>query len=296
MAAYPCRGPIERGYIQHAVVALLEKDRIERVRTTVRTERVLMAVLDFDRRQEDEITECLEHFNANCEYWLRRLLRSAAGCRCSIKHLKYLDKKLADDQTWYGGDRMTAIQLQGYSACLDRIAFDGQGFQTWLDCLVAQPNPKQRDIDLILDWRHVPKSMQDRDLKLWPGDPAASWARLRAIVDKELPRLRALEATLRVQYEEPARAEAEDQALAEVAKEETALLRAARIHEQSYYRYVNTFIKVRNQSSAEPVAVPAPVTKVRWELDDAVPILGLDVPAGSPRAGSPYAGSGLSDQ
>ena len=44
--------------------------------------------------------------------------------------------------------------------------------------LEAQPNPKQRDIDLILDRRHVPKSMQDRDLKLWPGDKDASAAAL----------------------------------------------------------------------------------------------------------------------
>ena len=44
MAAYPCRGPIERGYIHQAVVALLEMDRIERVLTTLRTERVRMAV------------------------------------------------------------------------------------------------------------------------------------------------------------------------------------------------------------------------------------------------------------
>ena len=30
MAAYPCRGPIERGFVQQAVVALMEKCRIER--------------------------------------------------------------------------------------------------------------------------------------------------------------------------------------------------------------------------------------------------------------------------
>ena len=100
--------------------------------------------------------------------------------------------------------------FRGSRRCLDELCYDEQAYQTWLDCLVAQPNPKQRDIDLILDWRHVPKSMQDRDLKLWPGDPAASRARLQAIVDRELPRLKALEETLRVQYEEPARAAAEE--------------------------------------------------------------------------------------
>ena len=84
-------------------------------------------------------------------------------------------------------------------------------------------------------------------MKLWPGNPAESRARLQAIVDRELPRLRALEKTLRVQYEDPARAEAEDQALAQVTKEEMSLLRAERMHEQSYDRAVNALIKVRKQ-------------------------------------------------
>jgi hypothetical protein len=181
---------------------------------------------------------------------------------------------LLEDGTWYGGDRIDAINLQGFSAMLSELFCNEQAYQTWLDCLVAQPNPKQRDIDLILDWHHVPKSMQDRDLKLWPGDKDASRARLRAIVDRELPRLRALEATLRVEYEEPARAEAKDQALAQVTKEEMALLRAARMHEQSYDRAVKSFIKVRKQSAAEPVRVPVPVPTTRRELDERVPILG----------------------
>jgi hypothetical protein len=133
--------------------------------------------------------------------------------------------------------------------------------------------------------------MQDRDLKLWPGDPAASRARLRAIVDRELPRLRALEETLRVQYEDPARAEAEEKALAQVTREETALLRAERMHEQSYDRAVNSFIKVRTHSAAEPVPVPVPEPKARRELDHSVPIVGLDVRAGPSPAASPCPGS-----
>ena len=93
-------------------------------------------------------------------------------------------------------------------------------------------------------------------MKLWPGNPAESRARLQALVDRELPRLRALEETLRVQYEDPARAEAEDQALAQVTKEETASCVAERMHEQSYDRAVNALIKVRKQSAAAPVPVP----------------------------------------
>jgi len=93
MAAYPCRGPIERGFAEQAVVALLDKRRIERVRTTVRTERVRTAVLDFERWQEDEVARCVDLFNESCAYGLRHLLRSAAGCRWAIAEWEKLEKK-----------------------------------------------------------------------------------------------------------------------------------------------------------------------------------------------------------
>jgi hypothetical protein len=59
------------------------------------------------------------------------------------------------------------------------------------------------------------------------------------------------------------------------------------MHEQSYDRAVKAFIKVRKQDAAEPVPVPVPVAAVRRELDDPVPILGLDGRAGPLAADSP---------
>jgi hypothetical protein len=114
-------------------------------------------------------------------------------------------------------------------------------------CLAAQPNPKQRDIDLILARDVMPKSIQDRDLVVWPGDPAESRKALGAIVARELPALRAREELLRVRYEEPARAEAKEQALARLAvrKEEVALRRAQRSHEQAYQRATRALLQAR---------------------------------------------------
>jgi hypothetical protein len=268
MTAYPCGSLIERGYLRQAMVADLEKRRVERARAAVRADRVRTAVRDFEHQQEDEAGRCIGYFGDHSGYALRHLLRSAAGCRWAIEKWEDLDKKLAADQTWYGGDRITAIQLQGFSACLSRLGYEEQGYQTWLDCLVAQPNPKQRDIDLILDWHHVPKSMQDRDLKLWPGDPDASKARLRAIVDRELPRLKALEKTLREQYEEPAKAAAREIALAAVTEEDRELLRAERIHEQSYAHAVNSLLKLRTEAC--PARVPMVEREVveTWRRED----------------------------
>jgi hypothetical protein len=276
MAAYPCRGPIERGFVQQAVVARIEKGRIEDIRITGRTERVRTAVLNFERAQEDEVARCLRIFDDSCEDAMRHVTRSAAGCRWAIGQWEQLQEQLVEDGTWFGIHRISAIQLLGFSAHIDQLFISETAYLTWLDSLVAHPNPKQTDIDRILDPRRVPRPLQDRDVKLWPGNPAESKARLQAIVDRELPRLRALEQTLRVQYEDPARAEAEGQALAAATRAEMPLLQAERMHEQSYNRAVNALMKMRIHSAAAPVAVPAPVPvpAARRELDERVPILG----------------------
>ena len=63
----------------------------------------------------------LRMFNDSCADGLRHLLRSAAGCRWAIAQWEKLEKMLAEDGTWYGADRIEAIQLQGLSACVDHL-------------------------------------------------------------------------------------------------------------------------------------------------------------------------------
>jgi hypothetical protein len=86
---------------------------------------------------------------------------------------------------------------------------------------------------LILDPRVMPKPFQDRDVAVWPTDPAVSGAYLAAIVARELPAIVALEAKLRVELEEPARAAAQELDQIENSKHEARLLRDLRSHERS---------------------------------------------------------------
>src|SRR5580692_10239347 len=66
ISAYPGSDPIEQGFIQQAVVALIEKRRIERLRATRRTERVRTAGRYWDRAQEDHVAYSLNLFNSSC--------------------------------------------------------------------------------------------------------------------------------------------------------------------------------------------------------------------------------------
>jgi hypothetical protein len=286
-ASCPYPTPIERGLIHQAAVALIEKRRIERTRATLRTQKVRTALLNWEQDQEDTVAYWVGQFGNHAPSALVGLLRSAAGCRWAIDYWTKLAQQLEDDGTWYGEFRIGAIQLQGQSAYLDKLFVSETAYYTWLDCLGAQPNPKQRDIDLILDWRHIPKTIQDRDIVLWPRDREACRARLQAIVDRELPRLKALEETLRVDYEEPAKAEARVMALAAVDKEEMKLIRAQRLHEQSFVQAATALTKLRNQTAAlrpAPAAREIPVARLL-----VIPLAGLvrtDHPAGQPPEGT----------
>ena len=247
--AYPDPTPVESGLIDQAVRALVELQRLARTRATLRTQKVRTARRDLERDQEDTVAQWRDKFNGDCPSALVGLLRSAAGCRWAITYWSELARQLEADGTWFGAFRIGAIQFQGQSACIDELYYSEAAFTTWSDCLACQPNPKQKDIDVVLDRRNIPKALQDRDVPLWPRDPGESRARLQALVDRELPRLRALEETLRVQYEEPERAEAEVMALASVSRDEMQLLRAQRMHEQSYLQASTALMKVRGRGA-----------------------------------------------
>jgi hypothetical protein len=239
--------PLERGLIAHIVQAQEDRDECVRVRAGLRAEAVRTADRYLEEAEEDAVDGFRRMLDGDPWAAVVGLKRSAAGCRWLIARWEHLEKTLAAGGTWYGCDRIEAIQLQGLSAMVDDLYIYEAAYMTWLHCLAAQPNPKERDIALVLDRRVMPKALQDRDVEVWPGDATASRAALEAIVARELPPLRAREAMLRMKYEEPAQAEAKEQALARLArrKDEVALLRAQRSHEQAFQRASQALLKAR---------------------------------------------------
>jgi hypothetical protein len=96
----------------------------------------------------------------------------------------------------------------------------------------------------------VPLSIQERGDPLWRPDPEVARARLRAIVDRELPPLVALEAWFRVEVEEPSLAAARDQALAEFEKNNRHLLDALRRQERSLIEAHRALAKRRGRKGS----------------------------------------------
>ena len=106
------------------------------------------AVLDFERQQEDEVVRCLYLFSESAADGLRHLLRSAAGCRWAIAQWEELQKKLTDGRhlVWRRSD-LRRSSSRGFRRASTSSTYQEEAYMTWLDCLVAQPNPKQKDID-----------------------------------------------------------------------------------------------------------------------------------------------------
>jgi hypothetical protein len=232
-AAYAPALPTEVALVDQATLAQIEIERCHRSRAALRAAKVRTALREFQWAQENDVEELHLMFDGNPRGAIYGLKRSAAGVRFLIERWERLGRQLEQDSTWYGADRIEAIQLQGLSAMVEDLYISEQAYWTWVWCLAAQPNPKERDIALVLDRRVMPKRLQDMDHPVWRPDPDESRARMQRLVDEALPPLRQLEHELRTRYEEPARAEAVDRALARADKDEQQLLRELRSHERS---------------------------------------------------------------
>jgi hypothetical protein len=155
-------------------------------------------------------------------------------------------------------DLIDCVQIQGHSAVIDHLFLSEAAWETFRDALAARPNPHPRDIEMICAPDVVPKSIQERALPQWRPDPEVARARLRAIVDRELPPLVALEAELRVQYEEPGLAAAKALALAELTRNEADLRRALRSSESAFLKATTALGKLRKHTTGpEPRRGPA---------------------------------------
>jgi hypothetical protein len=241
--------PIERGLIAQALFALDEAARCKALLGVLRAEKERTAEKRWREEREDEVIYDTRLFNQDPPMALARLKRTAGGLRYLIGRWQHISRCLDTEGALYGMDLIDCVQIQGHSAVIDHLFLSEAAWETFRDALAARPNPHPRDIETICAPDVVPKSIQERALPLWRPDPEEARARLRAIVDRELPPLVALEAELRVRYEEPGLAAAKALALAALTREEADLRRALRSHESAFLKATTALGKLRKQES-----------------------------------------------
>jgi hypothetical protein len=244
--------PTDVALVEQATVAQIEIDRIHQLRATLRAEAIRRAELHWQWEREDDVRYYVRMFNQDPHAAVAGLKRSGHGLRHLISRWQQLGKSLSEEGTLYGAEKYECIQMQGWPAGIDQLFLSEEAWKTWIDCLASQPVIKQFDIDMLCASDIVPKSIQDRDQPLWQPDPEASRARLRALIDRELAALVALEARFRAQYEEAERAAARDRALARFEKNHRHLLQTLRDHERSLAAAHRALAKHRSGGTNKP--------------------------------------------
>jgi hypothetical protein len=242
--------PAQVALVEQAVLAKINIERCHRLRAALQTEKLRTAELQWVAAEENETYKSLLLFRTDGCAALGAMERSAMGMRELIRRWTELETRLTEDKTWYGADRLQAIRLCGYSTRLLDLYDQEDAYWIWVRCLAAQPNPRQRDIDLILREDVMPKRLQDQGGEVWRPDPQESLQFLRDLVTGELARLRAAEEMMRINYEEPAKAAARDIALARLTKDEVNLVRELRSHERSLHQATTALEKARRGRAA----------------------------------------------
>src|SRR5262249_21760865 len=132
--------PGEVALVEQVVVAELEIERLHRLRETLRVEAARLAEIRLRHAREDEGFDHVRLLETDPAAAVMKLKRRARGVRYLVERWERLERLLSEDGTWYGRDRNEAIQLQGYSSALGNIYFAAPAWETWRDCLAAQPN------------------------------------------------------------------------------------------------------------------------------------------------------------
>src|SRR5262249_15139771 len=158
-----------------------------KVRTAIQAAAVRGAAQKLQEKYDDEILHFAKILASDPAKVLTELQRTAPRLRWVIAQWEELERQLDKHGTWYGAYRHQATLFQGYRSTAEDLYFSEQAWRTWLDCFATRPNLGPQEVEVISLPQVVPKAVQERGEVFWPPDPEASRARLRAIVDRELP-------------------------------------------------------------------------------------------------------------
>jgi hypothetical protein len=278
LAEFPPADRLEHNLVEQLAVAALEKKRARRVRTALLAEKVRTAAYRFDEANRQQVQRYEKMLITSPAEAVAGLASFAAGTRHLIGRWERLKAVFALEQTWYGQDRDEAMRLQGVRPGKEHLAESETAYVTYLYCLMAQPDPRPLEMELreIGLPELMPKTFQDHAIADWLPPHARCRELLVELIEHELTALRAREAWLSTNIEEPARRAALERARV-LEGSELAVLRNEQIHDQLFHRAYQALRRSHGQRRSEPpqpraaVAHPEPRAARPPLLTDAPP-------------------------
>jgi hypothetical protein len=268
---YAPRSPGERAVLDRCVYATVQLKRCARYHAEAVAEQVRKAQEAWDHQQEDEVAELQELLKTDPATAVRRLKRSARGCRWLIHEWDNLRTTFLMDRLWGAGERDQAIRLLGARPDPENLYENVTAYFVRFHNVFSRREVSAEAADWITDPKRMPDTFRRSLPKDWEHDPKASQATLRQVVEDELTALLALEERLRTELEDPSRAGLVYRSLLLEGPKGALLARYERMHDAAYHRAYKTLLKGELQHEDElaptPVVTPAHLEGTAAVLD-----------------------------
>jgi hypothetical protein len=259
---YRPESPAARHLADECAHATVLADRCRRALTAALAEQVRAAVGDWDARQEDEVAALAARLPGDPAAAVRKLKRTAAGCRWLIERWEALAEELARYHVWCEPERMLATRLLGLRPEPEHLPNCPEAFLVHLFNFAGNTTHTPDEVRALVSSDLMPACLRERygPATLPAVEPSRAWLARRCV--EELEGLRAREERLRVEVEGPSRAGAADRALAPRDDGDGRLLlryqaEARTAFHQAYGQLIKTLERDRAEAEAA-VADPAP--------------------------------------
>ena len=244
---YRPASPGEEELVDLAVYAIVQRRRGARQLSAALTRQVRAAEVEFDQASR-EVVERLGpvFFGPRPFEAVIEAKRTAAGCRFL---LGFWDE-VADQYDRQGflnpQERDLVVRLSGVLP--EDSAREPLAYLTRLYNYLCQPNECPKTVARMLEPPNVPVRLRDT-MALWTPTPEAARDWLSDKIREDRADLEALEDRLRLEIEEPDRADASERAALLLGPEAALMLRYERMHELAFHRAYNALLKGRKDAA-----------------------------------------------
>jgi hypothetical protein len=270
---YGPRGPAAVHLLNECVRATLLADRCDAYHHAALSRRIREAEADWEDERADEVERHRALLVADPAAAVRALRRSGHGCRWLIARWEALGASLEAHGFWQPDERAEAIRLLGeypeplriqpaplLSAQLgmaepERARYSARAFAIHFQSLTCQADRPGTELKRLVEPGRTPYSVNDGKPPERMLDPEESLAALRRTVADELDLLRPREARLRVEFDEPDRAESGRRALVPQPGDQSESRLFLRYHAEARTSFLRAF---KELSRLIPADAPAP--------------------------------------
>ncbi len=233
---YAPETPGRKALVDRAVLSCVLHERGKLFLNATVGNQVRGAVFEFDRQQIDETLGYIKLLREDPAAAVRGLKRSARGCRWLIQEFMNLKAELDRAGSWATSSREHASRIMGHKP--DDVT-DPYAYLVRRMNLLLKERPNQVAMAEISDRARVPDVMHYM-LKLAPPGREQCLRTLHELMEIDLENIRTIEAYLRTEIEQPARASAQDKAVMLAGEDLTRFIKYQRMHEAILHTAYNS--------------------------------------------------------